>query len=112
MKRVLLWGFTGATSALAMLGLSSVAHAAEPGNDGPQLPGLQAPGPVVPPGSSVPRVTGPQLPGLQAPGPVAPPAQPNKPGNGQGSGHPNNGRGSEHPNKGRGSEHSHHGKGA
>ena len=80
MRRVLLWGLTGAASVVATLGLSSVAHAAEP-SSGAQLPVPQAPGPQVPPKQ---------------------PTQPGKPGNGQGSNHPgkpDNGKGSNHTGK-------------
>ena len=107
MKHALLWGFAGATSVAATLGLSAIAHAEGPDGDAPSVTGPQAPGPEIPPGSTVPAVSGPQVVGIQAPGPVTPPVQPTKPGNG-------NGRGSDHPTgnpgNGHGVGHSRHGK--
>jgi hypothetical protein len=82
LKRALWWGFTGAASAVAALGLSSVAHAADLDSGAVQLPVPQAPGPEVPPAPQlpVPHAPGPevppapQLPVPHAPGPEVPPA--------------------------------------
>src|SRR3954466_16289077 len=77
MKRVVLWGFTGAASVAAALGLSSVAHAAELSYGAPLLPVPQAPGPEIPPAQApVPQgCAGPVVSGPQAPYSEIPPAQ-------------------------------------